>query len=65
MVIYYYDSNVILPYPIKIEVSTIRDAFLNMNKVLRSRRSDPKVYIVDNKCSSYLKEAMKKYTIDF
>ena len=32
---------------------------------LKARGSDTKVYIIENKCSSDLKEAMKKYEIDF
>ena len=39
---------------------TIRDALLKIHKILRSRGSDPKVYIMENECSSYLKEAIKK-----
>ena len=34
-----------------------------INKVLKARGSNPKVYIVDNECSIKLKEDMKKYEI--
>ena len=34
-------------------------------KFLKARGSEPKFYIMDNECSSDLKEAMKKYGIDF
>ena len=36
-----------------------------MHKILKSGRSDLKVYIIENECYSDLKEAMNKYTIDF
>ena len=62
---YEYDSSTILSEPIKNRQSaTIRDAFLKAHKVLKAIDSDPKVYIMDNRCSSDLKEAMKKYEID-
>ena len=66
MIMYDYDSNAILSEPIKNrQAATIRDAFLNIHKILKSRGSDPKVYIMNDECSSDLKEAMKKYKIDF
>ena len=56
MVMYDYDSNEILVEPIKnSQSSTIRDAFLNIHQILKSRGSEPKVYIMYNECSSYLK----------
>ena len=36
-----------------------------MHKILKSRGSDPKAYIMKNEYSSDLKEATKKYAIDF
>ena len=36
-----------------------------MHKILKSRRRDLKVYIVENECSGDLKEVMNKYAIDF
>ena len=36
-----------------------------MHKILKSKGSNPKVYITENDFSSDLKEAMEKYTIDF
>ena len=66
MVMYDYDSNVILAETIKNrQAATIRNAFLNIHKVLTARGIDPKVYILENDCSGDLKEAMKKYEIDF
>ena len=47
------------------QTATIRGAFPNIHRILRSRGSEPKVYIMYNEFSSDLKEAMKKYTIDF
>ena len=44
MVMYDYDINTILAEPIKNkQVATIRDTFLNIHKVLKSRGSKPKV----------------------
>ena len=66
MILYDYDSNAILSKPIKNrQASTIRDAFLKIHDILKSRDNDPKFYIMENECSSKLKEAMKKYTIYF
>ena len=66
MVMYDYDSNAILSEPIKnSQAETIRDYFLKINNIIKSRCSNPKVYIVDNECSGGLKEAKKKYTMDF
>ena len=63
---YDYDRNAILDEPIKNRQSAIiRDTFLKIHKVLKARVSKPKFYIMDNKCSSYLKEAMKNYEIHF
>ena len=62
---YDYDSNAILVEQIKNrQAATIRDAFLNIHKVLKARGNDPKFYIMENECSSDLKEAMKKYGVD-
>ena len=61
MVMYDYNSNAILAEPIKNgQAATIRYAFLNTHKILKPRGSEPKFYIMDNDCSSDLKEAMKK-----
>ena len=55
MVMYDYDSNEIRAKPIKNrQAATIHDAFLKIHKILKSRGSDPKVYIMENKCSSDL-----------
>ena len=63
---YDYDSNAILSKPIKNrQAATIHDALLKIYQILKSIDSDPKVYIMDNECSSDLKEAMKKYNIQF
>ena len=60
MVMYDYDSNAILPEPIKnIQESTIHNAFLKVHKVLKARGNNPKVYIMANECSSGLKEYTK------
>ena len=60
MVMYDYDSNVILAEPIKNgQAATIRDAFLKVHKVLKSRGIDPQVCIMDNRCSNNFKYAME------
>ena len=64
MVVYGYDSNEILAKPIKnIHAATILSAFLKIHKILKSRGSEPKFYIMDNDFSGDLKESMKKYNI--
>ena len=63
---YDYDSNEILFEPRNNgQAATIRDIFIKMNKILKSRGSDPKFYIMGNEYSSDWNEAMKKDTIDF
>ena len=54
MVMYEYDSNVILYKP-----ETICDAFLNMHRILNSRGRITRVYIMVNEYSINLKDAMK------
>ena len=66
MVMYDYGSNAILSKQIKnMQAATICDVFHNIHKILKSRGSDPKIYITENECSSDLKEAMKKDKIDY
>ena len=56
MVMYDYDINIILDEPIKNrQAANIRDDFLNIHKILKSRGSEQKVYITENECSSNLK----------
>ena len=63
---YDYNSNAIMAEPIKnMHAATIQNAFLKIHKVLKTRGRKPKVYMMDNKCSSDFKEAMKKYEIYF
>ena len=48
-VMYDYDSNTILAESIKNRrAATIRDAFLKIQKILKSSGSDPQVYIMEN-----------------
>ena len=59
MVVYDYDSNAILAEPIRNrQTATIRNDLLNIQQILKSRGSDPKVYIIDNNCYSDSKEDM-------
>ena len=63
MIMYDYDSNEILYKQIKNkQTETIRDTFsrCTRHKILKSRVGSPKFYIMENECSSELKEAMKK-----
>ena len=49
MVMYDYGSNEILSEPIKKrQAATIRDSLLKIHKILKSRGSKPKVYIMEN-----------------
>ena len=49
MVVYDFDNNVILAEPIKNRQSaTIRNVFLKMHKILKSRGNNIKVYITEN-----------------
>ena len=60
MVMYDYDSNAILAEPIKNrQAATIRDAFLNIHKVLKEIGSKPKFYTMENECSSGFKNLWK------
>ena len=66
MVVYDYDRNAILSKPIKNrKAETMQYAFLKIHKVLKARGSKQILYIMENKCSSDLKEAMKNYEIGF
>ena len=53
MVMYDCDSNAILAEPIKNrQEATIRNDFLKIDNTLKSRGSDPKIYMMDNEYSS-------------
>ena len=61
-----YDGNAILAETIKNgQAATIHNSFLEIQKVLKARGNNPKVYIMENDFSSDLKEDMKKQEIDF
>ena len=61
MVMYDNGRNAILSEPINNrQTATICDAFFKIHKVLKARGSKPKVYMMENECSSDLKEAMEK-----
>ena len=56
MVMYEYDSNKIQAGPIKNrQAATIANYLIKMHKILKSIGRKPKVYIMDNECSSDLK----------
>ena len=50
MVVYEFDRNAILDDPENRQAGTIRDAFIKMHKILKSRGNNHKVYIVENEC---------------
>ena len=55
MIVYDFDSNMILTEPIKNrQAATIRDTFLKMHNILQLRGNNTKVYIMYNGCSSDL-----------
>ena len=61
MVMYDNGRNEILSEPINNrQTATICDVFFKIHKVLKARGSKPKVYIMENECSSDLKKAMEK-----
>ena len=47
------------------QAKIIHDDFLKIQKILKSKGSDPKVYMTENECYSDLKEAMENYKLDF
>ena len=47
------------------QAATIRNALLKIHRILKSRGSDQKLYIMENDCSSDLKEVMENYKTDF
>ena len=66
IVVYDFEINAIISEPIKTrQAPTICDKFLKMHKILKSRGKNPKSYIMYNEFSSYLKEAINKYGINF
>ena len=49
MVLYDYNSNAILSEPIKNkQAATIRDYFIDIHNILKSRGGEPKFYIMKN-----------------
>ena len=66
MVVYDYDSKAIISKPIKTrQAANIRNDFLRIHRILKSRGRDTNVYIMENECSGDLKEDKEKYTIYF
>ena len=66
LVIYDYDSNAILAEPLRSRAAAvIRDAWEKLNHILMNKGRKPELYVLDNECSTELKAAMSKYTINF
>ena len=66
LVVYDYDSNAIMVEPIKSRAAAvIRNAWEKLNNILCSRGRKPNLYLLDNECSTELKQAMTKHNITF
>ena len=66
MVVYDFDSNMIIDKPIKNrQAATTCDEFLKMHRILKPRGNDLKVYIMYNECSSDLEESTNRNNINF
>ena len=59
-ILYDYDGNAILAEPIKNrQAATIKNAWLKLHSKLKLSGNKPKLYIMDNECSSDLKKHCK------
>jgi hypothetical protein len=66
MVLYDYDSNVILSKPVKTrQASELTQAWTALHSRLQSNSYAPDLHIHDNECSDELKKAFKKHAADF
>jgi hypothetical protein len=66
LIVYDYDSNAILVETLKSrQAGEIKKAWETMHLTLNSHGSSPKLYILDNEASGDLKNAMKKYKVDY
>ena len=66
MVAYNYDANAILATPVKNrDAKTLADAWERLNDKFKECGVNPETYIIDNECSTLLKEAFKKHGCDF
>ena len=65
-IMYDYDSNAILSVAVpNRRGSSIRDAWLKVFNRLRDNGYPPKLHILDNECSTDMKNAFKKNDVDF
>ena len=63
---YDYDANAILTEALPDRRgSSIRDAWLRIFNLLQDNGYAPKLHILDNECSTYLKKAFSKHNVDF
>jgi len=61
LVVYHYDSNVILVKPVKIrQAAVLREALEKLNKKLKQQGEQPVLYILDNEMSQELRTAFFK-----
>lgn len=65
-ILYDYDGNAILAEPIKNrQAATIKAAWTKLHSRLKLSGNKPKLYVMDNECSSELQQALKEETCDF
>jgi hypothetical protein len=66
MILYDYDSNVILSKPLKTrQASKLTAAWSSPHEQLQTNRYAPELHILDNECSDEVKRAFKKYKVNF
>lgn len=66
MVVYDYDSNAILSTPLKTrQAGELTSAWTKLHSRLQLNGYAPTLHILDNECSDELKQAFKKYDVDF
>ena len=66
LIIYDYDSNCILATATKTrQAGELTQAFTDLHATLSNRGAAPNVYILDNEFSLEMKQAMKKYTLQY
>ena len=66
MILYDYNSNVILSKPLKTrQASELTTAWSSLHEQLQTNGYAPELHILDNECSDKLKRAFKKYNVAF
>jgi hypothetical protein len=66
LILYDHDSNAILSKPLKTrQASEITKAWTSLHMRLQSNGFAPELHILDNECSEQLKQAFRKYDVQF